>query len=84
MTRASRAGQEELFESGVSRAAGREELEPGAFVLRAFALDEAPALLDAIQVVAQSAPFRHMTPARGLRISVAMTNCGEKLAPRNH
>ena len=77
MTRASRAGQEELFESGASRAAGREQLEPGAFVLRAFALDEAPALLDAIQVVARAAPFRHMTAARGLRMSVAMTNCGD-------
>jgi alkylated DNA repair protein (DNA oxidative demethylase) len=77
MTRASRAGQEELFDSGVSRAAGRERLEPGAFVLRAFALDEAPALLDAIQVVTQTAPFRHMTTARGLHMSVAMTNCGD-------
>jgi len=76
MTRASRAGQEELFESGGPRPAGREQLEPGAFVLRAFALDEAPALLDAIQVVARTAPFRHMTTAGGLRMSVAMTNCG--------
>ena len=76
MTRASRAGQEELFDSGASRAGGRERLEPGAFVLRAFALDEAPALLDAIQVVARMAPFRHMTTARG-PMSVAMTNCGD-------
>jgi DNA oxidative demethylase len=76
MTRASRAGQQELFESGLSRAAGFEQLEPGAFVLQAFALDEAPALLHAIQVVARAAPFRHMTTARGLRMSVAMTNCG--------
>jgi len=77
MTRASRAGQTELFESGASRAAGREQLEPGAFVLRAFALDEAPVLLDAIRVVARRVPFRHMTTARGLRMSVAMTNCGD-------
>jgi DNA oxidative demethylase len=77
MTRASRAGQEELFESGVSRAAGREQLEPGAFVLRAFVLDEAPALLEATEVIARTAPFRHMTTAGGLRMSVAMTNCGD-------
>ena len=77
MTRASGAGQEELFEAGVARAAGREQLEPGASVLRAFALDEAPALLEAIQAVARAAPFRHMTTARGLPMSVAMTNCGE-------
>jgi alkylated DNA repair dioxygenase AlkB len=63
MTRASRAAQEELFESRVSRVAAREQLEPGAFVLRAFASDEAPALLDAIRVVARRAPFRHMTTA---------------------
>ena len=60
-TPASRAGQEELFESGVAQAAGREQLEPGAFVLRQFAWDEAPALLDAIQAVARMAPFRRMT-----------------------
>jgi alkylated DNA repair protein (DNA oxidative demethylase) len=77
MTQASRAGQEELFDADAAPAASRVQLEPGAFVLRAFALDEAPALLDAIQVVAQAAPFRHMTTARGLRMSVAMTNCGE-------
>jgi len=76
MTRASHAGQAELFDSAAPQAASREQLEPGAFVLRAFALDEAPALFDAIQVVAQTAPFRHMTTARGLRMSVAMTNCG--------
>ncbi len=59
MTRASRAVQEELFDAGESRRPSREQLEPGAFVLRAFAFDEAPALLDAIEVVAQAAPFRH-------------------------
>ena len=77
MTRASRASQQELFDSGAPQAGGREQLDPGAFVLRAFAWDEAPALLDAIEVVAHSAPFRHMTVAHGLRMSVAMTNCGD-------
>lgn len=75
MTRASRTGQEELFAQEAAPAR-REPLEPGAFVLRAFASDEAPALLDGIRAVAQQAPFRHMTTARGL-MSVAMTNCGE-------
>ena len=77
MTRANRAGQEELFDSGAPQAVSRQQLEPGAVVLRALALDEAPALIDAVQVVAQTAPFRHMTTARGLRMSVAMTNCGD-------
>jgi alkylated DNA repair protein (DNA oxidative demethylase) len=77
MTRASPAGQEELFGSGESQGPGREQLAPGALVLRAFALAEAPALLETIKVVAQTSPFRHMTTARGLRMSVAMTNCGD-------
>lgn len=51
-------------------------LEPGAVVLHAFAVDEAPALLAAIEAVAQASPWRHMTTARGWRMSVAMTNCG--------
>jgi DNA oxidative demethylase len=77
MTRARPAGQEELFDSGESQGPSRALLEPGALVLRAFALDEAPALLDAIEVIARTAPFRHMTTARGLRMSVATTNCGD-------
>ena len=85
MTRASPAGQEELFDSSESQGPSREQLEPGALVLRAFALAEAPALLETIEVVAQTAPFRHMTTARGHRMSVAMTNCGDAgwLSDRN-
>ena len=77
MTRASLAGQVELFDAGDSGRPNREQLEPGALILHAFALDEAPALLNAIEVVSQTAPFRHLTTARGLRMSVAMTNCGD-------
>jgi alkylated DNA repair protein (DNA oxidative demethylase) len=77
MTRPSPAGQEALFDSGESQGPSREQLEPGALILRVFALDEAAALLEATEVVAQTAPFRHMTTARGLRMSVAMTNCGD-------
>ena len=45
-------------------------------VLRAFALDDAPALLAAIDHITQAAALRHMTTTRGWRMSVAMTNCG--------
>lgn len=45
-------------------------------VLRAFAMQEAPALLSAIGDVTQISPWRHMVTARGWRMSVAMTNCG--------
>ena len=53
-----------------------EPLGDGAVLLRAFALDEAPALLTEIQAIAKSAPFRHLITPGGFRMSVAMTNCG--------
>jgi alkylated DNA repair protein (DNA oxidative demethylase) len=77
MTRASPTAQEELFASAEPPTYTREQLEPGAFILRAFAADEAHALLAAIELVSQTAPLRHMTTVRGWRMSVAMTNCGD-------
>jgi len=74
MTQASSAAQEDLFVSAEPPGGSREQLEPGAFVLRAFAVKEAPALLAAIDSVARAAPWRHMTTAGGWRMSVAMTN----------
>jgi len=79
MTRADPAEQAELFDSLASPAGVRTDVElaPGAWLLRAFAFDEAPALLATIERVAQAAPWRHMTTAGGWRMSVAMTNCGD-------
>ena len=54
----------------------REELAPGAWVLRGFARDDAPKLLTAIEHIAARAPFRHLTTPGGKTMSVAMTNCG--------
>ena len=78
MTPAEPARQQALFEAddASTHAPQRLTLEPGACVLRAFARDEAAALLAAVERVAQAAPWRHMTTARGWRMSVAMTNCG--------
>jgi alkylated DNA repair protein (DNA oxidative demethylase) len=78
MTRPESALQQALFNADDASMRPRDPLalEPGACVLRGFALDEAVALLDAIEHVAQAAPWRHMTTARGWRMSVAMTNCG--------
>jgi alkylated DNA repair protein (DNA oxidative demethylase) len=53
-----------------------ETLADGAVLLRAFALDDAPALLDEINEVAAAALFRHLITPGGFRMSVAMTNCG--------
>lgn len=79
MTRPDRQEQFALFDTARQMPADRARLmlEPGAVVLRAFAVEEAPALLAAIANVARVAPWRHMTTTRGWRMSVAMTNCGE-------
>jgi alkylated DNA repair dioxygenase AlkB len=72
MTRASPAAQEELLASAELPTCRREQLESGAFILRASAADEAHALLAAIELVSRTAPSRHMTTIRGWRMSVAM------------
>lgn len=54
----------------------QEKLASHAFVLRNFALAQAPQLLAAIGVVQLQAPFRHLVTPGGLQMSVAMTNCG--------
>ena len=51
-------------------------LAPGAVLLRGFARDEAPALIEAAWRVAAIAPFRHMVTPGGFTMSAAMTNCG--------
>jgi DNA oxidative demethylase len=53
-----------------------EPLEEGAVLLRGFATTAAPALIEAVALIAQAAPFRHMITPGGYTMSVAMTNCG--------
>lgn len=79
MTRPDPQAQLALFgaEGGMPVHESHLALEPGAVVLRAFAVEEAPDLLAAIDVIAQVSPWRHMSTARGWRMSVAMTNCGD-------
>lgn len=55
----------------------REELAPGAWVLRGFALYVAETLLDEIERIAADSPFRNLVTPSGKTMSVAMTNCGE-------
>jgi len=78
MTRADPAAQAELFDALAAPASVRADVElaPGAWLLRGFAINEAPALLAAIERVAEAAPWRRMETAGGWRMSVAMTNCG--------
>lgn len=54
----------------------REELAPGSWALRGFALDGAERLLTQIERIAAVAPFRNLVTPGGKRMSVAMTNCG--------
>jgi alkylated DNA repair protein (DNA oxidative demethylase) len=67
----------DLF-AGVAPASsgGIEPLAPGAVLLRGFVRASLPALLQAIEHVAQKAPFRRMVTPGGYVMSVAMTNCG--------
>ena len=53
-----------------------ESLAPGAWVLHGFALEPTPVLLAAIEQVTTAAPFRYLQTPGGLRMSVAMSNCG--------
>jgi alkylated DNA repair protein (DNA oxidative demethylase) len=52
------------------------EIAPGAYLFKKFVKDDR-ALLDALDGIAERSPFRHMVTARGFRMSVAMTSCGE-------
>ncbi len=54
----------------------REELCPGAVVLRHFVQPRATALLAALDDITGAAPLRHLETRGGFRMSVAMTNCG--------
>jgi len=66
----------DLFDD-LERAAGPVAIAPGAALLRGFALDDAAALLAAIDAVSAVAPLRHMVTPGGYTMSVATTSCGE-------
>jgi alkylated DNA repair protein (DNA oxidative demethylase) len=63
----------DLFSTGQ----GRIEICPGAFLLAGFAQDYVTEILAVLPAIESAAPFRHMQTPGGLRMSVAMTNCGE-------
>ncbi|HEY5367083.1 MAG TPA: DNA oxidative demethylase AlkB [Casimicrobiaceae bacterium] len=53
-------------------------LDDGAAVLRGFALAAAATLRADIDAIVADAPFRYLVTPGGLRMSVAMTNCGAR------
>lgn len=72
-----RAATIELFDVADDTAQRREQLCEGAVVLRGFALQHERALLKALDEVIRAAPLRHLVTPGGLRMSVAMSNCGQ-------
>lgn len=65
-----------LFETTHPSEPWPERLGPGAVLHHGFAVAVAPALMDELARIAESAPFRHMITPSGHRMSVAMTNGG--------
>lgn len=68
----------DLFDGIEEQRSWREDLCAGAVVLRAYALEHEADLLAGVTSVCQLAPFRHMHTPGGFRMSVAMTNCGDR------
>ncbi|MGK5026178.1 DNA oxidative demethylase AlkB [Janthinobacterium sp. RB2R34] len=69
-----------LFADDDFAASGPVPLVPGStasVLLRGFALPWVTQLLVAIDAIVQAAPLRHMATPGGLRMSVAMSNCGQ-------
>ena len=60
-----------------AQAPAREAIAEGAMLLRGFAADVAPRLMDDLAKIVEVAPFRHMVTPGGFTMSVAMTNCGQ-------
>ncbi len=57
--------------------AGARLLAPGAMLLGRFALASAEQVLADVDGIVRASPLRHMMTPGGLRMSVAMTNCGD-------
>lgn len=66
----------ELFDQSTDAQPAELSIAPGAVLLRGFALPAAAGVLHALASIVAQAPFRHLTTPGGLRMSVAMTNCG--------
>jgi alkylated DNA repair protein (DNA oxidative demethylase) len=66
----------ELFAPDTDAARAPWRFAEGAMLLGGFALPGEATLLDALHDIIARAPLRHMQTPGGLRMSVAMTNCG--------
>jgi DNA oxidative demethylase len=66
-----------LFSDLTNPAEGVEAITEGAVLLRGFASKSAPGLINSLNEILVTAPFRNMITPGGFRMSVAMTNCGD-------
>jgi alkylated DNA repair protein (DNA oxidative demethylase) len=66
----------ELFDATEAAEPPTQPLAEGALLLRGFALAAQQQLLADVRTVVAAAPLRHLITPGGLRMSVAMTNCG--------
>jgi DNA oxidative demethylase len=66
----------DLFSDAEAASPQHQAIAPGAVLLRGFAQSHAAALLAGVHEVLAQAPLRFMVTPGGLRMSVAMTNCG--------
>ncbi|MCV2420197.1 DNA oxidative demethylase AlkB [Paucibacter sp. DJ2R-2] len=66
----------DLFDDALEPPPARQDLAPGAVLLRGRALAQAPQLLAAAEAVMAAAALRHWLTPGGRRMAVAMTNCG--------
>jgi alkylated DNA repair protein (DNA oxidative demethylase) len=66
----------DLFSEDQLPALPREQIGERAFVLRGHARPYVAEIMPALAAVVAAAPWRHLVTPGGLRMSVAMTNCG--------
>ncbi len=77
MTRNEPVNTHDLFDAAADPSAHAPlALEPGASVLRGFALPHAQTLRRDLDTVLAAAPLRHLVTPGGKTMSVAMSNCG--------
>jgi alkylated DNA repair protein (DNA oxidative demethylase) len=77
MTARARSHRPDLLPQPLLARAALERIAEDALLLPGAASDQAAALLAALQPVIAAAPWRHMVTPGGLRMSVAMSNCGQ-------
>lgn len=66
----------ELFDDPGLAGPLREQLAPGAYMMRRYAEPYLTALLKGLSACIRRAPFRHFVTPGGHQMSVAMSNCG--------